>query len=168
MPIVYNSSGYERVETLKLLEGYVDVYLPDFKYFKKEYALKYSKAPGYSDYTKLAIDEMVRQVGEATFDKEGIMQKGVMIRHLMLPGLLFDSKKIITYIYQTYGHNVYISIMNQYTPLEVVKDYPELNKVVSSRHYEYITDYAVEIGVEKGFIQEGETASESFIPKFNE
>lgn len=168
LPIVYNSSGYEKVETLKLLDGYVDIYLPDFKYFKQQYAIKYSKAPDYTSYAKSAIDEMVRQVGEASFDAEGIMQKGVIIRHLMLPGLLFDSKKIITYIHKTYGNKVYISIMNQYTPLEMVKDYPELDKVINPKHYEYITDYAVQIGVENGFIQEGETASESFIPKFNE
>lgn len=168
LPIVYNSSGYEKVETLKLLEGYIDVYLPDFKYFKEKYASKYSKAPDYTYYIKLAIDEMVRQVGEAIFDEHSIMQKGVIIRHLMLPGLLFDSKKIVSYIHQTYGDSVYMSIMNQYTPLEIVKDYPELNQRVSPRHYEYITDYALQIGVENGFIQEGETASESFIPAFNE
>ncbi|MEG0152167.1 MAG: radical SAM protein [Cellulosilyticaceae bacterium] len=168
LPIVYNSSGYEKVETLRLLEGYIDVYLPDFKYFKTAYALNYSKALDYTYYTKLALDEMVRQIGKASFNEEGIMQKGVIVRHLMLPGLLFDSKKIVTYIHQTYGDSVYISIMNQYTPLEGVKDYPKLNKVVNPKHYEYITDYAVQIGIENGFIQEGETASESFIPKFNE
>ena len=116
LPIIYNSSGYEKVETIKLLKGYIDVYLPDMKYFDTKYSTKYSKAKDYFLYAKEAINEMVNQVGEVEFDKNGIIQKGVIIRHLMLPGLLFDSKKIIDYIHNTYGNKVYISIMNQYTP----------------------------------------------------
>lgn len=168
LPIVYNSSGYESLTTLKMLEGYIDIYLPDFKYFKDKYAVKYSKASNYAEYAKEALDEMVRQVGIPKFDAEGIMEKGVIMRHLMLPGLLFDSKKIIQYIYERYGDGVYISIMNQYTPLSIIKNYPELNKKLNPEHYDFIVDYALNIGVEKGFMQEGETASESFIPPFNE
>lgn len=168
LPIVYNTSGYEKVETLKLLEGYVDIYLPDFKYFKAGYGKKYSKAPQYSDYAKAALHEMVRQVGVATFDEEGIMQKGVIVRHLMLPGLLFDSKHIVDYLYETYKDTVYLSLMNQYTPLKPIEKYPELNRTLSPAHYEYLVDYALSIGVENGFIQEGETSKESFIPPFNE
>ena len=121
LPIIYNSSGYEKVETIKLLKGYIDVYLPDMKYFDTKYSSKYSKAKDYFNYAKDAINEMVSQVGEVEFDEKGIIQKGVIIRHLMLPGLLFDSKKIIEHIHNIYGNKVYISIMNQYTPLENVK-----------------------------------------------
>lgn len=167
LPIIYNSSGYEKVETIKLLKGYIDVYLPDMKYFDTKYSMKYSKARDYFLYAKEAIDEMVNQVGEVKFDKNGIIKKGVIIRHLMLPGLLFDSKKIIDHIHRTYGNKVYISIMNQYTPLEHVKVYPELNKPLNQKHYEALIDYAVSIGVENGFIQEEGTDKESFIPLFN-
>lgn len=168
LPIVYNSSGYEKVETLKALEGYVDIYLPDFKYFKEKYAKKYSFAPEYAEFAKQALEEMIRQVGEPQFDENGMMLKGVIVRHLMLPGLLFDSKKIVEYLYHTYGNCIYISLMNQYTPLEQVKAYPELNRVLSPSHYDYLVDYALDLGVENGYIQEGETNKESFIPPFNE
>lgn len=168
LPVVYNSSGYEKVETIKMLEGYVDIYLPDFKYFKESYGTKYSKAPGYARYAKKALEEMVRQVGSPVFDEEGMLQKGVIIRHLMLPGLLFDSKHILEYVYQTYKNQVYISLMNQYTPLKHVENYPELNRPLHKVHYDYMVDYALELGVENGFIQEGETNKESFIPPFNE
>ncbi|WP_195264434.1 radical SAM protein [Clostridium sp. 1001275B_160808_H3] len=167
LPIIYNSSGYEKVETIKLLKGYIDVYLPDMKYFDTKYSMKYSKAKDYFKYAKEAINEMVKQVGEAKFDERGIIQKGVIIRHLMLPGLLFDSKKIIEHIHNMYGNKVYISIMNQYTPLEHVKAYPELNKPLNEKHYDAMIDYALSIGVENGFIQEDGTDKESFIPLFN-
>lgn len=167
IPIIYNSSGYEKVETIKLLKGYIDVYLPDMKYFDSKYSVKYSKAKDYFSYAKEAIDEMINQVGDVKFDENGIIKKGVIIRHLMLPGLLFDSKKIVDYIHKAYGNKVYISLMNQYTPLEHVKDYPEINKPLNQNHYEALIDYSLDIGVEKGFIQEEGTAKESFIPLFN-
>ncbi|WP_411169122.1 radical SAM protein [Clostridium sp. MB05] len=167
IPIIYNSSGYEKVETIKLLKGYIDVYLPDMKYFDSKYSVKYSKAKDYFSYAKEAIDEMINQVGDVKFDENGIIKKGVIIRHLMLPGLLFDSKKIVDYIHKTYGNKVYISLMNQYTPLEHVKEYPEINKPLNQKHYEALIDYSLDIGVEKGFIQEEGTAKESFIPLFN-
>ncbi|WP_460289296.1 radical SAM protein [Clostridium sp. CTA-7] len=167
IPIIYNSSGYEKVETIKLLKGYIDVYLPDMKYFDSKYSVKYSKAKDYFSYAKEAIDEMINQVGDVKFDENGIIKKGVIIRHLMLPGLLFDSKKIVDYIHKTYGDKVYISLMNQYTPLEHVKEYPEINKPLNQKHYEALIDYSLDIGVEKGFIQEEGTAKESFIPLFN-
>ncbi len=168
LPIVYNTSGYDKRETLATLRGLVDVYLPDFKYFKSAYAKKYSHAPNYVSVVKEALHEMVSQVGDATFNEEGLMVKGVIVRHLMLPGLLFDSKKIITYLYETYGSHLYISMMNQYTPLKIVEAYPELNKKINPKHYAFLTNYAIDLGVENGFIQEGETALESFIPPFNE
>ncbi len=167
LPIVYNCSGYEKVESLQLLEGYVNVYLPDFKYRNSEPAQKYSHCSDYFDIASLAIKEMVRQTGEAVFDERGIMTNGVIVRHLTLPGYLEDSKEIIKYLYETYGDQLYISIMNQYTPLPHVKDYPEINRRITEEEYEELVDYAIELGVENGFIQEGETASDSFIPEFN-
>lgn len=167
LPIVYNSSAYEKVETLKLLKGYVDVYLPDMKYMDEEPAIKYSNCRDYFDHAAVAISEMVRQTGEPEFDDRGIMKKGVIVRHLILPGHLKDSKKIIKYLYETYGDHIYISIMNQYTPMEAVKKYPELDRRITEKEYDELVDYAIELGVENGFIQEGETAMESFIPPFD-
>ncbi len=167
LPFVYNGSGYEKVETLILLEGLIDIYLPDFKYMQNEIGYRYSNCSDYYTYASLAISEMVRQVGAPSFNEEGIMTKGVVVRHLTLPGYLEDSKHIVKYLYETYGNTIYISIMNQYTPMEAVKDYPEINRRITDKEYEELVDYAIELGVENGFIQEGETASESFIPEFN-
>ena len=168
IPIVYNTSGYEKVESLKILEGLIDIYLPDFKYYSPLVARKYSNADNYFEVASLALKEMVRQVGSPLFNAEGIMQKGVIVRHLMLPGYLQDSKNVIRYLYKTYGNQIYISIMNQYTPLEVqVKRFPELNRKVSKISYKKLVSYACELGIENGFIQQGETALESFIPEFN-
>lgn len=168
LPIVYNTSGYEKVETIKLLSGYVDVYLPDLKYKSGEISKRYSKAPDYFNYASEAIHEMVNQVGEPVFNEEGIMTKGVIVRHLTLPGYLMDSKDILEYLYDTFGDKIYISIMNQYTPLSQVIAYTEINRKVTPQEYEELVDYALYLGVENGFIQEGETAAESFIPEFNE
>lgn len=167
LPVVYNCGGYEKVETLKLLEGYVDIYLPDFKYMAAEPAVKYSNCRDYFPVAAKAIAEMVRQVKEAAFDERGIMQKGVIVRHLTLPGYLEDSKRIIKYLHETYGDRIYLSIMNQYTPVVRNTAYPELNRRISQEEYEELVDYAIGLGVENGFIQEGETALESFIPEFN-
>ena len=166
-PIIYNCSGYERVETLEMLDGLVDIYLPDCKYYSEELAKKYSHAPLYFEVASKAIEEMVRQVGSPKFDEEGIMQKGVIVRHLMLPGKLMDSKAIVKYLYAQYKDTIYMSLMNQYTPLPHVIDYPELNRKVSRKSYERLIQYALDLGVENAFIQEGETATESFIPIFN-
>ncbi len=167
IPVIYNCSGYEKVETLKRLEGLVQVYLPDFKYYSETLARKYSKAPHYFEIAAQAISEMVRQVGEATFNEEGIIEKGVIVRHLLLPGQLMDSKAVIRYLYETFGNQIWISLMNQYTPLEQVAKFPELNRKVTRKAYNRLIDFALELGVENGFIQEGETANESFIPLFN-
>ncbi len=166
IPIVYNSSGYEKVDTIKMLEGIVDIYLPDFKYLGEKMANRYSKSSDYFQIASQAIKEMVRQTGEAVFEDE-IMKKGVIVRHLLLPGGLEDSKRVIKYLYETYQDTIFISIMNQYTPLEQVKEYPEINRKVTEEEYDDLVDYALELGVENGFIQEGETASESFIPAFD-
>lgn len=166
LPIVYNSSAYEKVDTLKQLEGYVDVYLPDFKYMDSSLSRKYSHAADYGNIAKEAIAEMVSQVGECVFDEEGRILKGVIVRHLVLPGFLEDSKQIISYLYNTYGNRIFISILNQFTPMPYLKNYPEINRKLTEREYDEVVDYAIEIGVENGFIQEGDTAKESFIPEF--
>ena len=166
IPIVYNSSGYESVDTIKMLEGFVDIYLPDFKYYSDEYAIKYSRCKDYFKYTSLAIDEMVRQKGRCKFDREGNMISGVLIRHLLIPGMEDDSKKILKYLYDSYGDKIYISIMNQYTPVRKCK-YEELNVKVANDVYEDVIDYAWDIGIRNAFIQEEGTQSESFIPDFN-
>ena len=166
IPIVYNTSGYENVETLKLLEGIIDIYLPDFKYFDNKYGLLYSHIDNYSNVAKEAIKEMFRQVGKPVFDKNGMMLKGVIVRHLALPELSEDSKKILKYLYDTYKDNIYISIMNQYTPLRTFKKFTNLNRKLTDTEYDDLINYAVDLGIEKAFIQEGETQSESFIPNF--
>lgn len=174
IPVVYNTGGYERKESLKILERLVDVYLPDMKYFSEDISSKYSNAKDYFSVVKEAIDEMFMQVKSPVFasDKddieEGIMKKGVIVRHLLLPGQLEDSKKVVKYLYDTYGDEIYISIMNQYTPMKGVEDkYPELGRRVSEKEYDKLVDYAIMLGVENGFIQEGETAKDSFILSFN-
>lgn len=167
LPVVYNSNGYEGIESLKSLEGYIDIYIPDLKYFNDKYALKYSKAPNYFAIASAAIAEMVRQTGSPIFNEEGILQKGVIIRHLMLPGLLFDSKKVVDYIYKTYGDEVYLSLMNQYTPMFKAMDYPEINKALNPGHYEALIDHCLELGYKNAFIQDTGTNTTAFVPDFN-
>ena len=166
IPVVYNCGGYETVETLKLLEGLVDIYLPDFKYVDHDRAKRYSRAEDYPEAAKKALAEMVRQQPEAEFDERGIMKKGVIVRHLMLPGGIKDSKAVVKYLYETYGNQIFISLMNQYTQLHNVADYPEIDRKLKKFEYDRLVDYAISLGVENGFIQEGETAEESFIPAF--
>ncbi|WP_161822465.1 radical SAM protein [Sporotomaculum syntrophicum] len=167
IPIVYNCSGYEKIETLRLLEGYVDIYLPDCKYWSREVARKYSHAEEYFAYASAAITEMVRQTDKPVINEEGLMTRGVLVRHLTLPGYLEDSKLILKYLYETFGDKILLSIMNQYTPLPQVNRYPEINRRVTEQEYNDLVDYAIAIGIENGFIQQGDTASESFIPEFN-
>lgn len=248
IPIVYNTSAYETVETLKLLEGYVDIYLPDLKYVDKELSKRYSHAPDYFERAKVAIEEMVRQTGDMKFVKETgtverenqgekenidkecfkqgdtciqqeverqkdiynadtikmkkqegmqqevtesesyrqkkqidieeyqlrsekgeqwVMTRGVIVRHLLLPGCAEDSKKVLEYLLEQYGDRIFISILNQYTPLPHVSSYPEINRKVTEEEYEEVVDFAIGLGIENGFIQEGEAAAESFIPEFD-
>ena len=166
IPIVYNSSGYENVDTIKMLNGIVDIYLPDFKYYSNEYAVKYSKCKDYFKYASSAINEMVRQKSSCKFDSEGNMISGVLVRHLLLPSMEEDSKKILKYLYNTYGDNIYISIMNQYTPVRKCR-YEELNSKVSSSIYDDVINYAWNIGIRNAFVQEEGTQEESFIPDFD-
>lgn len=167
IPVIYNSGGYERAETLRFLEPVVDVWLPDFKYMDGRLAREYSKAEDYPQTAKKALEEMVRQAGECRFDKEGYIQKGVIVRHLILPGHTRDSMEILSYLHKTYGEHIYISVMNQYTPLPQVKDLEPLNRKVTRREYRRVLDFALELGIEQGYFQEGETAKESFIPLFD-
>lgn len=168
IPIVYNCGGYESVETLKLLDGYIDIYLPDFKYMDKRLAKKYSNAPDYPQICMAAIEEMTRQtMRQNVFDADGMMRRGIIVRHLVLPGETDNSKAVIEYLYNTYGNDIYMSIMNQYTPLPQVKAYPELDRCVTDAEYDEVLDYAVALGVENAFIQEGGAVSESFIPSFD-
>ena len=167
LPIVYNTSSYEKVETIKMLEDIVDIWLPDFKYMDNTAAQRYSKAPDYVENAKAAIAEMVRQQPECVFGEDGIMQKGVIVRHLVLPGQTQRAKDAVQYLYDCYGDSIFISIMSQYTPCTDLGDYPEINRKLTAEEYDDVVDFAVEIGVENGFLQEGESASESFIPPFN-
>lgn len=167
IPIVYNTNGYDTLETIKMLDGLIDIYLPDFKYFNDKYSIKYSGAPNYKDNLLIILKEMVRQTKSLEFDENGIMKSGVIVRHLMIPGLLFDSKKIIDCIYNTFKDSVYISIMNQYIPLFNACKFPEINKTLNPKHYESLIEYAVNIGVKNGFIQEEGSNDMSFIPPFN-
>lgn len=170
LPVVYNTSSYETVDTIKMLEGYVDIYLPDFKYMSPVLSKKYSHAPDYAEVAKAAIAEMVRQTGKAVFvngDEDNLILSGTIVRHLTLPGCMADSMQILKYLHDTYGDMIYISIMNQFTPLSNLEKYPELNRRITDEEYETLVDYAIEIGIENGFIQEGNTAEESFIPAFD-
>lgn len=167
LPVVYNTSGYERAETIRMLEGYVDIYLPDMKYMDPALAAEYSGAPDYPAYAKEALREMVSQTGEFRIEEEsGLMTRGVLVRHLVLPGHVRESREVIRYLHDTYGNRILLSIMNQYTPMPQVRDHKHLGRRVTKREYEKVVDYALELGVEYGYIQEGEAALESFIPEF--
>ena len=192
IPVVYNTGSYEKVENLKQLEGLVDVWLPDLKYYSPELSARYSSAPDYFEVAKNAIAEMYRQAGKPVFgplrndanhdgitdtevnsqedDELQLIKRGVIVRHMVIPTHTADSKKIIEYLYRTYGDDIFISIMSQYTPVidaETAKEYPELVRKLTEREYDAVVDYAIELGVENAFIQEGDVAEESFIPAFD-
>ncbi len=191
VPVVYNTSSYECVQTLRQMEGLVDIYLADLKYLSADLAKRYSHAEDYPETAKAAIGEMVRQVGgieyecawetaeadgqnagkkrvrNATEYPDGaLMKRGVIVRHLLLPGQTEEAKKVLKYLYETYGDSIAVSILNQYTPLPHVAAYPELNRKVTEEEYEEVVEFALEIGIGHGFLQEGQAASESFIPEF--
>ena len=167
IPIIYNTSGYESVETLKLLEGYIDIYLTDFKYSDNKLGKDLSKCSNYFEVTSKTLDEMYRQTGKNKFNDDGIMTKGIIVRCLVLPTKSDDTKKIINYLYKKYQDNIYLSIMNQYTPVNYIKEYPFLNKTVSEDEYNSVIDYEIDLGVKNAYMQEGGTCSESFIPAFD-
>lgn len=170
IPVVYNTSGYETVENIKRLEGLVDIYLPDYKYVSEETASRYAKAADYSKVADLALAEMVRQQPKAVFydkDEEHLMAQGVIVRHLLLPGKLYDAKRLLKKLYDSYGNNIYYSLMSQYTPLPHVEAYAELRERVTVEAYENLINYAVDLGIKSGFTQDREVAEESFIPHFD-
>ena len=167
LPVVYNSSGYENVETIRMLEGYVDVFLPDLKYMEPELAAAFSHAEAYPQVAQAAIAEMVRQTGPCQFGEDCYIRRGTIVRHLILPGHTKNSIAVLKYLHQTYGEDIFISVMNQFTPVWKNEKYPELNRKVTRREYEKVLNAAVDLGIENGYFQEGETAKESFIPAFD-
>lgn len=202
IPVVYNTSSYEKVSTLRMLEGLVDIYLPDMKYVSEELSGCLSNAPDYFEVACRAITEMVRQVGEPVFlapdgkllnaaqmndacsdgsDVDFLMKSGVIVRHLALPGQEEDSRRVLRYLYETFGDRIYVSIMNQYTPMPGIWDwmeqkkkagvpeklYGELDRRLTEKEYDALVDFAIALGLENGFLQEGGTASQSFIPEFD-
>lgn len=166
IPVVYNTSSYENVSTIESLKGLIDIYLADLKYFDDELGNKYSKCNDYFKYASLAIGEIYKQTGKFQI-KDNLLVSGLVVRVLVLPGHVDDSKKIIKYLYDTYKDNIIISIMNQYTPVCKINDFPNLNRKLTDEEYDEVIDYACSLGIENAFVQEGETQSESFIPDFD-
>lgn len=166
IPIVYNTSSYENVSTIKMLDGIIDIYLADLKYYDDNLACNYSHCKDYFHYASLAIYEMVNQVGSFVIENN-LMKRGVIVRILILPGHVEDAKKLVHYLYTTYHDTIIISLMNQYTPLKKFDKYPNLERKVNDQEYQEVIDYALNLGVKYAFIQEGETQSESFIPNFD-
>jgi len=183
IPFLFNTSSYLTLDSVRSLDGLIDIYLPDMKYIREEDAVRYSAAIGYVESAKAAIDEMVRQCPECIFEDErvcdrpseqspaydhaAIMKKGVVVRHLLMPGMLIQAKLIVKYLYDKYGDKIYVSLMNQYTPGGNLKNFPEIDRKVSGRDYDSLIEYAARIGLVNGFMQVGETAQESFIPSFD-
>ena len=166
VPFVYNSNGYESPETLALMDGLIDVYLPDLKYFSDELATKYSSAPSYFEHASRAIIEVARQVGTPQLDDHGIIQKGLIVRHLVLPGQIEDSKKILRWIKENLPRGTYVSLMAQYCPVNRAGDYSEINRTLTREEYEEIVDVLYDLELEDGYIQEMSSASNEFIPDF--
>ncbi len=167
LPIIYNTNGYECPETLEMLKGTVDIYLPDIKYYSDAYAMKYSKAKDYFSHAAKAVQTMVEQVGYPVFDDNGIMQKGVLIRHLVLPDLQEDTKKILGWIRDNLGRQAFVSLMCQYTPMFDASRFEEINRKLEDWEYDMVIDYFFEIGLENGFVQEPESADSCYTPDFD-
>jgi putative pyruvate formate lyase activating enzyme len=167
LPIIYNTNGYESVETIEMLKGTVDVYLPDIKYFNDRYAVKYSKAPNYFDHASKAIKAMIDQVGYPIFDDSGLMKKGVLIRHMIMPEQLEDTKNILRWIKTTLGEQTYVSLMCQYTPMYKANSYEEINRKLDDWEYEYIVDFFFKLGLENGFVQDYSSATTDYVPNFD-
>ena len=167
IPIVYNTNGYENVETLKLLEGYIDIYLPDLKYYYDELGKKYSKVDNYFEIATSAIKEMYRQVGIPQLNEKGIMQKGLMIRHLILPNQIENSKNVLKWIKENMNNNIYVSIMAQYFPTYKARELDELNRKLTREEYEEVENYLYELNLENGYIQELGEHEEEYVPKWN-
>ena len=167
LPTVWNTGGWERCESVASVRDYADIWLTDFKYFDSSLGEIFSKAPDYFSVAAAALEQMVKQTGEPVFDENGIMKRGVIVRHLMLPGHLDDTKNVLRFLHENYGDSIWISIMNQYTPLCSDERFPELSRTVSDEEYNKAIDFACDIGIENAFVQEGGTVGESFIPPFD-
>ena len=166
LPIVYNTNGYEKVETLEMLEGYVDIYLPDFKYSDNKLAKRLSKVDNYFEIATRALKEMYRQTGKAVFDDRGIMQKGMIIRHLVLPNQILNSRRVLKWINENM-HDVYVSVMAQYFPTYKAKDIEDINRKLSKEEYEQIENYLYRLDLENGYIQELGEHEEEYVPKWD-
>ena len=167
IPIIYNSNGYEKVETLKDLEGYIDVYLPDLKYYSNEMAIKYSKAPNYFEASSKAILEMIRQVGAPKFDENGMIQKGVMVRHLVLPNHMQNTKNILKWIKENVPEDIYINVMAQYFPTYKAKEDELINRKLTKREYRQIEEYFYSLDFKNGYMQELGEHEEEYVPKWD-
>ncbi len=168
LPIVYNTSGYELPSALDIMGDRIDVYMPDFKYISADLSAKYSSADDYSMHARTSLSHMVKKIGESVFDNDGMMRRGVIVRHLLLPGMLKESMRVLDYLFSEYGNCIYYSIMSQYTPTAFLdkNKYPELARRVTTYEYNKLVDYALSLGITNGFIQDGGAARESFIPFF--
>lgn len=167
LPIVWNTGGWERRESVAAVRDYADIWLSDFKYFDSSLGESLSKAPNYFSVAAAALDQMVKQTCKPVFDENDMMHRGVIVRHLMLPGHLDDTKNVLRFLYENYGDSIWISIMNQYTPMCPDPRFPELSRTVSDEEYNEAIDFACELGIENAFVQEGGTVGESFIPPFD-
>lgn len=170
IPIVYNTSAYELPEVIRQLDGLIDIWMPDLKYIDRQTSARYSNAADYFETAVKAIECMFGQTGSPVFDESGMLKRGLLVRHLVLPGHVREAKRILKYLYESYGDEVYISIMSQYTPqkdVKFVERYPELARRITKREYNSVVDYAIELGITNAFIQERSVAKESFIPAFD-
>ena len=167
LPIVWNTGGWELPESVEAVKNYADIWLTDFKYFDNSLAEKFSNAKDYFENASASLKKMLRQTGEPVFDDEGMMKKGIIVRHLVLPGHTDDSKKVLRWLWENFGDRIWISIMNQYTPLCSDEKFPELSRKVTDEEYDEVVDFAVSLGIENAFVQDGEAVSESFIPPFD-
>ena len=167
IPIVYNSNGYENVETIKKLEGYIDVYLPDLKYYSNEISQKYSNVDNYFETAVAAIKEMQRQVGNPVFDENGIIKKGVIIRHLILPNHILNTKNILRYIKENFDENTYISVMAQYFPTYKAKEIEKINRKITRKEYKEVEEFLYCLNLKNGYIQELGEHEEEYVPVFD-
>lgn len=167
VPVVYNSNGYEAIAALKSIEGLVDVYLPDIKYFSEKSSLKYSRAQDYPEVNKKAIIEMYNQVGSPVLDETGLIQRGLIIRHLILPGHIKESINVLNWISENLPKSVYVSLMSQYTPYYDACKFPEINRPITKNEYEKVVNHLYKLGLEEGYIQERQSADIKYIPDFN-
>jgi putative pyruvate formate lyase activating enzyme len=167
LPIIYNTNSYESLETIELLKGTIDIYLPDIKYQNNRYSLKYSMVPDYFDYASDAVKAMIKQVGYPNFDENGMMKKGVLIRHMIMPDLIEDSKDILRWIKSELGIKAYVSLMCQYTPMYKANQYEEINRKLDDWEYEYIVAFFFKLGLENGFVQDYSSATTEYVPNFD-